>query len=70
MPHHIGSLFAVKQLQKLNYKGKLSAIVQYSEDAESLRESGVNCIYNLYEAAGAGFVDHAIKDVQIENTKN
>jgi predicted Kef-type K+ transport protein len=67
MPHHIGNQFAVEQLNRLNYKGKLSAIVKYSEDAESLRESGVHCVYNLYEAAGAGFVDHVIKDLLSEN---
>ncbi|ACA84949.1 cation:proton antiporter family protein [Shewanella woodyi] len=63
MPHHIGNQFAVEQLKRLNYQGKLSAIVQYSDDAQSLRESGVHSIYNLYEAAGAGFVEHVVKDL-------
>ncbi|WP_350431916.1 cation:proton antiporter family protein [Shewanella sp. H8] len=63
MPNHVGNLFAVQQLKKLNYEGKISAIVQYSEDAESLKDSGVNTVYNLYEAAGAGFADHVIKEL-------
>jgi len=63
MPHHIGNQFAVEQLQRLNYKGKMSAIVQYAEDAESLKSTGVHCVYNLYEAAGAGFVDHVVNDL-------
>ncbi|WP_076414309.1 cation:proton antiporter family protein [Shewanella sp. UCD-KL12] len=63
MPHHIGNQFAVEQLQRLNYKGKMSAIVQFAEDAESLKASGVHCVYNLYEAAGAGFVDHVVNDL-------
>ncbi|MEI6859734.1 MAG: cation:proton antiporter family protein [Shewanella sp.] len=67
MPHHIGNLFAAEQLRKLDYKGKLSAIVQYTEDVDSLKESGVHCIYNLYEAAGAGFVDHVINDLMPES---
>ncbi len=67
MPHHIGNQFAVEQLQRLNYKGKISAIVQFTEDAESLTESGVHCVYNLYEAAGAGFVDHVINDLLPES---
>ena len=37
--------------------------MQYAEDAESLKESGVHTVYNLYEAAGAGFVDHVIKEL-------
>ena len=67
MPHHIGNLFAAEQLRRLDYKGKLSAIVQYTEDAESLKESGVQSIYNLYEAAGAGFVDHVVNDLLPES---
>lgn len=67
MPHHIGNQFAVEQLKRLNYQGKLSAIVQYSDDAQSLRESGVHSIYNLYEAAGAGFVEHVVKDLLADN---
>lgn len=63
MPHHAGNLFAVEQLKKLNYQGKLSAIVQYGDDAASLRASGVHSVYNLYEAAGAGFVDHVADEL-------
>ncbi|MCG9963252.1 MAG: cation:proton antiporter [Shewanella sp.] len=63
MPHHAGNLFAVEQLKKLNYQGKLSAIVQYGEDGASLRNSGVHSVYNLYEAAGAGFVDHVVHEL-------
>ncbi|MCJ8303225.1 cation:proton antiporter family protein [Shewanella sp.] len=67
MPHHIGNLFAAEQLRRLDYKGKISAIVQYTEDEESLKESGVHSIYNLYEAAGAGFVDHVVNDLLPES---
>lgn len=63
MPHHTGNLFAVEQLKRLNYQGKLSAIVQYGDDAASLRASGVHSVYNLYEAAGAGFVDHVVNEL-------
>ncbi|MGL4833680.1 MAG: NAD-binding protein, partial [Shewanella sp.] len=63
MPHHAGNMFAVEQLKKLNYEGKISAIVQYSEDAEALHACGVHSTYNLYRAAGAGFVDHVIHEL-------
>lgn len=63
MPHHAGNMFAVEQLNKLSYKGKISAIVQYSEDAAALKASGVHSVYNLYEAAGAGFVDHVVHEL-------
>jgi len=63
MPHHAGNLFAVKQLKKLDYQGKISAIVQFGEDIQSLRDSGVHSVYNMYEAAGAGFVDHVSQEL-------
>ncbi len=64
MPHHVGNQFAVEQLKRLDYQGKLSAIVQYSEDAQSLKAAGVHSVFNLYEAAGAGFVDHVISELK------
>ena len=67
IPHHVGNLFAVEQLKKLNYEGKISAIVQYTEDADALKAAGVDTAYNLYEAAGAGFVDHVIYELLDEN---
>ena len=63
MPHHAGNMFAVEQLKKRDYQGKISAIVQYGDDAKSLRSSGVHSVYNLYEAAGAGFVDHVVHEL-------
>ncbi|QIR13393.1 cation:proton antiporter family protein [Shewanella aestuarii] len=60
IPNHVGNLFAVEQLKKLNYEGKISAIVQYTEDADALIAAGVDSAYNLYQAAGAGFVDHVV----------
>lgn len=67
IPNHVGNVFAVEQLKKLNYKGKISAMVQYSEDADALIAAGVNSAYNLYEAAGAGFVDHVIYELLDEH---
>ncbi|QYJ75931.1 MULTISPECIES: cation:proton antiporter family protein [Shewanella] len=63
MPHHAGNLFAVEQLKKQDYQGKISAIVQYAEHTDSLKESGVHSVYNLYEAAGAGFVEHVATEL-------
>lgn len=70
MPHHGGNLFAVEQLRKRDYQGKISAIVQYADDAQSLRDAGVHSIYNLYEAAGAGFVDHVTAELLYFNQQD
>lgn len=63
MPHHGGNIFAVEQLYKRDYQGKISAIVQYADDGISLKNAGVHSIYNLYEAAGTGFVDHVVDEL-------
>lgn len=70
MPYHAGNMFAVEQLKKLDYQGKISAIVQYGDDAVALRESGVHSVYNLYEAAGAGFVEHVVCELLAAETVN
>lgn len=69
MPYHGGNLFAVGQLKKRHYKGKISAIVRYAEDVQSLKDAGVHSIYNLYEAAGAGFVDHVMSELLYFNAQ-
>ncbi|MBR9729578.1 cation:proton antiporter [Shewanella intestini] len=69
MPHHVGNLFAVEQLKRLKYKGRISAIVKFNEDAEALKEAGVDAVYNVYQAAGAGFVDHVVKElIEVDQT--
>ncbi|MCH1926090.1 cation:proton antiporter [Shewanella sp. C32] len=68
MPYHAGNIFAIEQLRKRSYQGKISAIIQYSEDEQSLQDLGVNAVYNLYEAAGAGFVEHVISQLTPSGT--
>ena len=40
---------------------KISVIIQHSEHAQSLKDLGVDSIFNLYELAGIGFVEHVIE---------
>ena len=61
MPNHSGNLLAIRQLKEQNYQGEFSVAIQYSEDAKSLKELGVDSIFNLYDLAGIGFVDHVIE---------
>ncbi len=76
MPNHAGNAFAVEQLKKLEYQGKICAIVQYAEDGDALKEAGVHTVFNLYEAAGTGFVDHVVSEMceqtnsSLQNDKN
>ena len=66
MPNHSGNLSAIEQLKQQNYRGKFSVAIQYPEDAKSLQQLGVDSIYNLYELAGIGFVEHVL---ETEKTK-
>ncbi|MBT4644363.1 MAG: cation:proton antiporter [Deltaproteobacteria bacterium] len=58
MPHHAGNLFAAKQLSASGFKGFVAATVMFSDHAESLKEEGVQAVYNFYTEAGAGFANH------------
>ncbi|WP_095497112.1 cation:proton antiporter family protein [Paraferrimonas haliotis] len=66
MPHHQGNLFALGQLNHSAYKGQVSAIVQFEEEVEELKELGVAAVYNVFEAAGAGFAEQIAYELMPE----
>jgi glutathione-regulated potassium-efflux system ancillary protein KefC len=55
MPALSENLYAAGQLQRMGFKGGLSAIVQYDDDIAELKAAGVQAVYNVYQEAGAGF---------------
>ena len=59
MPVHSENLFAIKHLKKLGFRGKLAAIAKYPDDIESLKQAGVDSVFNLYTEAGRGFANNA-----------
>ncbi len=62
MPHHEGNLFAAKQLSSTGFKGFVAATVMFPDDAEPLKQEGVQAVYNFYTEAGAGFANHIACD--------
>ncbi len=62
MPVHGENLFAIKHLKKLNFQGKLAAIAKYPDEVESLKQAGVDSVFNLYTEAGTGFANHAYQE--------
>ncbi|WP_432463355.1 cation:proton antiporter domain-containing protein [Agarivorans sp. QJM3NY_33] len=58
MPHHHGNQYALKQLKKGSFTGKIAAIAQFADDAEKLKHLGADEVFNLYNEAGAGFAEH------------
>ncbi|WP_163934731.1 cation:proton antiporter family protein [Paraferrimonas sp. SM1919] len=61
MPHHMGNIFALEQLRASGYLGQVAAIARFEDEAKQLKELGADNIYNLYQAAGAGFAENFIK---------
>jgi len=62
MPVNGENLFAIKHLKKLNFQGKLAAIAKYPDEVESLKQAGVDSVYNIYTEAGTGFANHAYQE--------
>ena len=58
LTNHQENLLVVELLKEIGYRGKLAAVVRFSEEAEELEAHGVSA-FNLYAQAGAGFAEHA-----------
>ena len=50
-----------KQLQRLNYPGKIAAIARYKDEQETLISLGVDKVFNFYTEAGIGFAEESIE---------
>lgn len=64
MPHHSGNLYAIDKLCSHGFHGKIAAIVRFEDDIASLREQGVDAVFNVYDEAGSGFARHVIRQLQ------
>ncbi len=58
LTNHRENLLVVDMLKEMGFRGKLAAVVRFSEEAEELERRGVSA-FNLYAQAGAGFAEHA-----------
>jgi predicted Kef-type K+ transport protein len=68
MPSAQENLFAVQQLRKLAYTGKVAAVAKYPDEVEMLKDAGADAAFNLYAEAGAGFADHVCAQLLPEAT--
>jgi predicted Kef-type K+ transport protein/CheY-like chemotaxis protein len=60
LPNLDANLNALEQIKQLNYALEISAVVTYTDEERVLREHGIEKVYNIYSAAGAGFAEHVI----------
>lgn len=58
MPNQSENLFAIRQLAKAGFRGKVAATVKYDDQIEELQKAGADAAYNIYAEAGSGFADH------------
>ncbi|MBE0488195.1 MAG: cation:proton antiporter [Halomonas sp.] len=59
MPHHAGNLFALQQLRNRQFKGRITAVVEYPEEIEPIRELGAHAVFHVYDEAGRALADSA-----------
>ncbi|RLA48431.1 MAG: hypothetical protein DRR04_09480 [Gammaproteobacteria bacterium] len=63
LTNHEENMRVSSLLNDLGYKGQLSAVVRFTEEAEELQARGIST-FNLYAQAGAGFAAHAAELLQ------
>ncbi|MDY7115681.1 cation:proton antiporter family protein [Halomonas sp. SSL-5] len=66
MPHHAGNLFAIKQLRSRQFPGKITAVVEFPEEIDPIRELGASAVFHVYDEAGRALADSAAEESGIE----
>lgn len=66
MPHHTGNLFALKQLRLRHFNGRITAVVEFPEEIEPIRELGASAVFHVYDQAGSALADSAAEESDIE----
>ena len=54
----------IEKLRSHGLAGKIAAIVRFEDDIASLKEQGVDAVFNVYDEAGSGFARHVIRRLQ------
>lgn len=65
MPHHAGNLVALKQLRSREFPGRITAVVEFPEEIEPIRELGANAVFHVYDEAGRALADSAAEEAGI-----
>ncbi|WP_170825750.1 cation:proton antiporter family protein [Halomonas caseinilytica] len=67
MPHHAGNLAALKQLRSRQFPGHITAVVEYPEEIEPIRELGAHAVFHVYDEAGRALADSAAEEAGIDS---
>ncbi len=58
IPKLSASRFAIEQLKAMSYKGRITAVAEFDDEAAELLKAGSDSVYNVYAEAGAGYAAH------------
>lgn len=60
MPNHQANLKSAQAARVWGFKGRMSAVIKYPEEAEPLLRAGVDSTFNIYAEVGSGFAQDAL----------
>lgn len=63
MPAHDTNIYALDQLKKRTFRGRIAAMVKYADQIDLLRDRGADVVHHLYEEAGQGMADDAAESM-------
>jgi len=66
LPDVEASLYAVRQMYRRGYKGRIAVSVRYEDEIPVLQKEGVHSTYSLYEEAGTGFAAHVLANLDVD----
>jgi D-arabinose 1-dehydrogenase-like Zn-dependent alcohol dehydrogenase len=58
LPKLSTTLDVVEQLAKASFAGQVAATSKFPDEIESLKQHGVDIVFNIYTEAGTGFATH------------
>lgn len=64
MPSFEANLYAAQRIRKLTSVGTIAAIVAFDDQAEILKEAGIDLVFNVHKEVGEGFANHVCAQVE------
>jgi predicted Kef-type K+ transport protein len=55
------TLEVIEQLEHASFKGQVAATSKFPDEVETLKQKGVNIVFNIYTEAGTGFATHVAR---------
>jgi glutathione-regulated potassium-efflux system ancillary protein KefC len=63
LPSHTANIAAAQQLKQMGYSGGIAATSKFADEAQALKDMGVDLTFNIYAEAGLGLANNLKKIV-------